>query len=80
MLSEVSQTEENAVWPHLLVESTKTELLETADGGCQASTVGKWMRVVKWYKFPVIKMNKFWGCKLQHGDYITIYTILYYVF
>ena len=31
MLSEISQTEENAVWPHLLVESTKTELLETAD-------------------------------------------------
>lgn len=30
---------------------------------------GKWKTTAKGHKVSAVKMNKFWRCKEQHGDY-----------
>ena len=51
------------------MESKKNkQTTETEVSACQGwGEEGKWVRVVKGYKLPV--MSKFGGSNVQHGDY-----------
>ena len=39
--------------------------------------VGEMVRESKGSKLPVIKINKSWGCNVQHGDYSQEYRRVY---
>ena len=78
MLSEISQRKTKTVWSHLYVEYKKAKLIETEsrmvvakDRGC-----GKWGDVGQKMQTSSYKLNKFWGCNVQHVTIVNN-TILY---
>ena len=42
-----------------------THRLRKQTGGCQKVGAGQG----KWVKVVIYKINKFWGCNVQHGNY-----------
>ena len=62
----------NTIWSHFYVESkqTKTELIDREQtGGCQGWGVDKMGEGCQKVQTSCYKINKLWGCNVQHSDY-----------
>ena len=70
ILSEISQRK-NTIWSHLDAEFFFNSSVQRTDlwlPDAEVDSWGKWVKMVKKYKFPVI--SKSWGYNVQHVDLV----------